>query len=159
MTRQQLRLKLFIERRLAETGGVPPTYQEMADNLGVRSKSNISRMIEALEKQGIVRRKRRMQRSISMVASPAPGSAPSPAASFGKSLVERAAEEISKLLPGSWDDLDDAGRNLRRKQAIEILNGVMHDPRSFSELRLVVGFETPSDQNRNDDAIKGCKTS
>ena len=55
MTRRQLELLKFIANRHCETG-VTPSYQEMMDALGLRSKSYIHRLVVALEERGMIRR-------------------------------------------------------------------------------------------------------
>ena len=44
LTRKQYELLLFINRRLSD-GGVSPSFEEMKDALGLKSKSGIHRLI------------------------------------------------------------------------------------------------------------------
>ena len=55
LTRKQQELLLFINQRLSE-GGVSPSFDEMKDALGLRSKSGIHRLITGLEERGFIRR-------------------------------------------------------------------------------------------------------
>ena len=55
LTRKQQELLLFIHNRLA-LGGVSPSFDEMKDALGLRSKSGIHRLITGLEERGFIRR-------------------------------------------------------------------------------------------------------
>ncbi|WP_114391530.1 transcriptional repressor LexA [Oleisolibacter albus] len=55
LTRKQQELLLFIDRRLKE-GGVSPSFDEMKDALGLKSKSGIHRLITGLEERGFIRR-------------------------------------------------------------------------------------------------------
>lgn len=55
LTQKQQQLLLFIDRRLKE-GGVSPSFDEMKDALGLKSKSGIHRLITALEERGFIRR-------------------------------------------------------------------------------------------------------
>ena len=48
LTRKQYELLLFINDRLGE-GGVSPSFDEMKDALGLKSKSGIHRLITGLE--------------------------------------------------------------------------------------------------------------
>lgn len=55
LTKKQCELLMFIHERVKETG-VPPSFEEMKDALGLRSKSGIHRLITALEERGFIRR-------------------------------------------------------------------------------------------------------
>ena len=55
LTRKQYELLLFINRHLTENG-VSPSFDEMKDALGLRSKSGIHRLITGLEERGFIRR-------------------------------------------------------------------------------------------------------
>lgn len=51
LTRRQNDLMAFIEEYL-ERNGSPPSYQEMADHLGLASKSGVHRLVHALVERG-----------------------------------------------------------------------------------------------------------
>lgn len=55
LTRKQKELLLLIRDRMAGDG-VPPSFDEMKDALGLRSKSGIHRLITGLEERGFIRR-------------------------------------------------------------------------------------------------------
>ena len=55
LTRKQYDLLLFIDQRL-KAAGVPPSFDEMKDALGLKSKSGIHRLIMGLEERGFIRR-------------------------------------------------------------------------------------------------------
>ncbi|HUY68847.1 MAG TPA: transcriptional repressor LexA [Alphaproteobacteria bacterium] len=55
LTRKQKELLLLIRDRLAAEG-VPPSFDEMKDALGLRSKSGIHRLITGLEERGFIKR-------------------------------------------------------------------------------------------------------
>ncbi len=55
LTRKQRELLQFIQDRLAETG-VSPSFDEMKDALGLKSKSGVHRLITGLEERGFIRR-------------------------------------------------------------------------------------------------------
>jgi len=55
LTQKQKDLLLLIDRKI-KTTGVPPSYDEMKDALGLASKSGIHRLITALEERGFIRR-------------------------------------------------------------------------------------------------------
>jgi repressor LexA len=83
LTRKQLELLEFIQKRVARDG-VPPSFDEMKDALDLRSKSGIHRLITALEERGFIRRLAHRARAIEIVKLPdalesgekAPGFAP-----------------------------------------------------------------------------------
>lgn len=49
-------LLAFIAGFLMEHGGIAPTYDEMKDALGLKSKSGVHRMLGQLEERGAIRR-------------------------------------------------------------------------------------------------------
>ena len=55
LTRKQQELLLYINRRLGEDG-VSPSFDEMKNAVGLKSKSGIHRLITALEERGFIRR-------------------------------------------------------------------------------------------------------
>ena len=55
LTRKQHELLMYINQRL-KADGVSPSFDEMKDALGLRSKSGIHRLITALEERGFIRR-------------------------------------------------------------------------------------------------------
>ncbi|MBS0565457.1 MAG: transcriptional repressor LexA [Proteobacteria bacterium] len=69
LTRKQLELLDFIQKRMARDG-VPPSFDEMKDALDLRSKSGIHRLITALEERGFIRRLAHRARAIEVVRLP-----------------------------------------------------------------------------------------
>ena len=69
LTRKQHDLLIFIERHLRETG-VSPSFEEMKDALGLRSKSGIHRLISALEERGFLRRHHHRARALEVLRLP-----------------------------------------------------------------------------------------
>ncbi|MCW3836006.1 LexA family protein [Sphingomonas canadensis] len=69
MTPQQLNALDFIREHLARAG-FGPSYQQVADHLGLASKSNVHRMIDGLEAQGLIRRQRNKNRSLTLPGTP-----------------------------------------------------------------------------------------
>ncbi len=55
LTKKQHNLLLFIHQRLQEDD-VPPSFEEMKDALGLKSKSGIHRLISGLEERGYIER-------------------------------------------------------------------------------------------------------
>ena len=69
LTRKQLELLDFIRVRM-EVDGVPPSFDEMKEQLELRSKSGIHRLITALEERGFIRRLAHRARAIEIVKLP-----------------------------------------------------------------------------------------
>lgn len=89
LTRKQQELLFFINDRLNE-GGVSPSFDEMKDALGLKSKSGIHRLITGLEERGFIRRLPHRARALEVLRlpekplaktkpAPAPAAAPIPA--------------------------------------------------------------------------------
>ena len=66
LTYQQQRLLLFIQTHMEEQG-VCPSYEEMRRAIGVGSKSNVSRLLDALEEKGRIRRHYGRARTIEVI--------------------------------------------------------------------------------------------
>jgi len=69
LTRKQLDLLVFINDRLDETG-VPPSFDEMKEELNLASKSGIHRLITALEERGFIRRLPNRARALEVLKMP-----------------------------------------------------------------------------------------
>lgn len=69
LTRKQLDLLKFIQKRMAKDG-VPPSFDEMKEALNLRSKSGIHRLITALEERGFIRRLAHRARAIEIIKMP-----------------------------------------------------------------------------------------
>ena len=69
LTRKQLELLDFIQKRVARDG-VPPSFDEMKEALDLRSKSGIHRLITALEERGFIRRLAHRARALEVVKLP-----------------------------------------------------------------------------------------
>jgi repressor LexA len=69
LTRKQHELLLFINKRLLENG-VAPSFDEMKDALGLRSKSGIHRLIGGLEERGFIRRIQHRARALEVTRLP-----------------------------------------------------------------------------------------
>jgi repressor LexA len=69
LTRKQHELLLFLHHRLSEDG-VSPSFDEMKDALGLKSKSGIHRLITGLEERGFIRRLAHRARAIEVMRLP-----------------------------------------------------------------------------------------
>lgn len=70
LTRKQHELLRYINERLSENG-VSPSFDEMKDALGLKSKSGIHRLITALEERGFIRRLAHRARALEVLRLPA----------------------------------------------------------------------------------------
>lgn len=73
LTKRQKDLLEFIRSHVRENGGVPPSYDEMKEGLGLASKSGIARLMDALEERGFIRRIYHRARSLELMDEPLPG--------------------------------------------------------------------------------------
>ena len=69
LTQKQKDLLMLIDRRI-KAAGVPPSYDEMKDSLGLASKSGIHRLITALEERGFIRRLPNKARALEVLKLP-----------------------------------------------------------------------------------------
>lgn len=69
LTRKQYELLIFIDRRLKESG-VSPSFDEMKEALGLKSKSGIHRLITGLEERGFIRRLPHRARALEVLRLP-----------------------------------------------------------------------------------------
>lgn len=69
LTRKQKELLILIKDRLADEG-VPPSFDEMKDALGLRSKSGIHRLITGLEERGFIKRLPHRARALEVLRLP-----------------------------------------------------------------------------------------
>ncbi len=69
LTRKQHELLMYINQRL-KADGVSPSFDEMKDALGLRSKSGIHRLITALEERGFIRRLPHRARALEVLKLP-----------------------------------------------------------------------------------------
>jgi repressor LexA len=89
LTRKQHELLRYIHERLKESG-VPPSFDEMKEALGLRSKSGVHRLITALEERGFIRRLPNRARALEVIRLPesvSPGLKPA-AGRFEPSIIE-----------------------------------------------------------------------
>ena len=98
LTRKQHQLLLFIHEHLGEHG-VSPSFDEMKNALGLRSKSGIHRLITALDERGFIRRLAHRARAVEILRLPenlraAPGDAPAATTSAAPPTVTGFAPRV-----------------------------------------------------------------
>ena len=69
LTRKQYQLLIFIDQNLRDTG-ISPSFDEMKEALGLRSKSGIHRLINGLEERGFIRRLPHRARALEVLRLP-----------------------------------------------------------------------------------------
>jgi len=88
LTRKQHELLLLIHERLQQDG-VPPSFDEMKDALGLKSKSGVHRLVTALEERGFIRRLRHRARALEVVRLPeSQGSVVKPPSGFRPQIIK-----------------------------------------------------------------------
>ncbi len=89
LTPKQYELLMFIHQRIKERG-IPPSYDEMKEALGLRSKSGIHRLITALEERGFIRRLPHRARALEIIRLPEPVASRmgAPRAGFTPGVIE-----------------------------------------------------------------------
>ncbi len=69
LTKKQHELLLFLEERISQSG-VTPSFEEMKNRVGLKSKSGIHRLISALEDRGFIKKLPFKARAIEILKSP-----------------------------------------------------------------------------------------
>lgn len=91
LTKKQHQLLMFIARRLNERG-ISPSFDEMREALGLKSKSGVHRLITGLEERNFIRRLPHRARALEVVRMPdatAPSDAQSvPARGFSPTVIK-----------------------------------------------------------------------
>lgn len=87
LTQKQKELLLFIHQRTRETG-VSPSFDEMKDELELKSKSGIHRLIMALVERGFIRRLPHRARAIEVIRLPEAAAGRSDRPAFRPSVIE-----------------------------------------------------------------------
>jgi repressor LexA len=87
LTKKQHELLLFINKRLGETG-ICPSFDEMKESLGLKSKSGVHRLITGLEERGFIRRLAHRARALEVARLPE-NMAPNAAQAAAKEAASR----------------------------------------------------------------------
>ncbi|HET6619703.1 MAG TPA: transcriptional repressor LexA [Dongiaceae bacterium] len=106
LTRKQRELLKFIQERLGETG-ISPSFDEMKEALGLKSKSGVHRLITGLEERGFIRRLPHRARALDVVRLPEDQTAKAAAAQASRAGEDRRAGlnvirgDFTPSLPGA----------------------------------------------------------
>jgi repressor LexA len=90
LTKKQHELLQFISRHLGQHG-VSPSFDEMKEALGLKSKSGIHRLITGLEERGFIRRLAHRARALEVIREPEGGSnrpVPTAKSAFTPNVIE-----------------------------------------------------------------------
>jgi len=87
LTKKQHELLTFIDGRIQDTG-ISPSFDEMKEALGLKSKSGIHRLITALEERGFLRRLRHRARALEVVKLPENASTRGASSGFKPNVIE-----------------------------------------------------------------------
>jgi repressor LexA len=93
LTAKQRELLLLIDSRL-KTGGISPSFDEMRDALGLKSKSGVHRLISALEERGFIRRLPNRARALEVLKLPEAGA---PAALASRPVMAAPANDTIEI--------------------------------------------------------------
>ena len=106
LTKKQSELLRFINERLQEAG-VPPSFDEMKEALGLRSKSGIHRLIIALEERSFIRRLPNRARALEVLRMPesAAQSTQGRSGRFSPSVIEGNLGKVRPNFGGFEDDV------------------------------------------------------
>ncbi|NHN84050.1 transcriptional repressor LexA [Acetobacter musti] len=99
LTRKQHELLLFIDTHLRQTG-FSPSFDEMKEALGLRSKSGIHRLISGLEERGFVQRRHNRARALEVLRLPDSGDRPENAPARQPRTLNVIKGDFSQRLPG-----------------------------------------------------------
>src|ERR1700736_133598 len=110
LTKKQYELLVFINRRLSD-GGVSPSFEEMKEALGLKSKSGIHRLISGLEERGFIRRLPHRARALEVIKLPGESAVPQ-AAERGRFSPTVIRGDFASALPGAPVAPDTAAADL-----------------------------------------------
>lgn len=98
LTKKQHELLTFIDERI-QTSGISPSFDEMKEALGLKSKSGIHRLITALEERGFLRRLPHRARALEVIKLPENASARG-AGGFRPNVIEGGRNKQSSQQSG-----------------------------------------------------------
>ena len=98
LTAKQKELLLLIHARLQETG-VPPSFDEMKEELHLKSKSGIHRLITALEERGFIRRLPHRARALEILKMPEASAGPASIHGSGSGFSDSGQQKLGGFQP------------------------------------------------------------
>lgn len=105
LTKKQSQLLLYIHQKIQENG-ISPSFDEMKDALGLKSKSGIHRLVGALEERGFLKRLANRARALEVVKLPhamdGTASPTSNSSGIDNSTQENSAPQEAKVIPADF---------------------------------------------------------
>ena len=101
LTRKQNELLLFINERITESG-VSPSFDEMKEALGLKSKSGIHRLITGLEERGFIRRMAHRARALEVLRLPETAGIDGSSAATKRRAAPKAAAFTPNVIQGDF---------------------------------------------------------
>lgn len=92
LTAKQQQLFDFIEKKINDTG-ISPSFDEMRDAVGLKSKSGIHRLVQSLQERGFIRQLKNKARALEIVRPT------NQLIDSAKEVVRNISETVSELLP------------------------------------------------------------
>jgi SOS-response transcriptional repressor LexA len=119
MTRRELNLLEYIKEYISAYG-LPPSFQEMMEAFGLKSKSGVHRMVKNLEEQGYIRRLPMKARCIEVVENP---TLPTDPSNFSIKQLAAEAKRRHLVLGHLYSDtfVNSAGHVQKVKRFVEII--------------------------------------
>ena len=149
LTTKQRDLLILIHDRLANTG-VAPSFDEMKDAVGLKSKSGIHRLITALEERGFLRRLPQRARALEVVRLP-DDVAPSQDPVETPRYQELRAKGIGDEAPASLDAFrEKKAKDALRRHGLRALEGAANESVSlplFGRIAAGLPIEAIEDNN------------
>ncbi|GBQ98025.1 LexA repressor [Acetobacter nitrogenifigens DSM 23921 = NBRC 105050] len=108
LTRKQHELLLFIDSHLKHTG-FSPSFDEMKEALGLKSKSGVHRLISALEERGFLQRRHNRARALEILRLPAVGESEQLGGAPSPHALNVIKGDFSHRLAGVVRTADEAG--------------------------------------------------
>ncbi|AWN55044.1 hypothetical protein [Methylobacterium sp. 17Sr1-1] len=103
LTLKQRQLLTFIEGYVADSDGVSPSFDEMRQGVGLRSKNGIGRLLDALVERGHLHRLSRRSRAIVLAPTPAALELSAPMQARIRNLAARAGTTPHAFLSAVLD--------------------------------------------------------
>lgn len=119
LTKRQSSLLSFIKEYQKKNGGVSPSFDEMKDAIGLKSKGNIHRILSDIEARGLISRMNHHARAIHIVGSETNN--------FGIDQSQNCDEAIRRLEFDIAELMRVYGRKLGHKVVINSLNKFKHN--------------------------------
>lgn len=133
LTTEQMKALRFIVGHVDEYGGVPPSFEQIARHLGLRSRSGVARIVDGLENRGFIKRVPNRARGIEVLRRP-PGDAvhtPAILKAFHAALSPEALP--SQVFEAALVIMMDYGQRLPHPSRIPLIDAAITQLRNVKE--------------------------